>query len=141
MRSGYGRASAMLASMPAADRHSAALRPISEDIAPQSAEPSAKAPSEHSVCIDAARARTQDGALVWVAALKVDIIVIHAAPPSTKLAHTSGRQVESAPTSIAPENTRQQPAASASSEKRERMRPTKKPAATAPVPRQAISRP
>jgi hypothetical protein len=71
--------------MQAAERHSAAGKPSRLDTAPHSAEPSANAPSEHSVCSDAARARTQGGALVCVAALKVDIIVIHAAPPSTKL--------------------------------------------------------
>ena len=53
------------------------------DSAPQNAEPIAKEPSAQTVCNAVARARTQGGALVCVAVLKVDITAIHAAPPIT----------------------------------------------------------
>ena len=69
--------------MPVAAMHSVTGSPTMPDTAPHPADPIANEPSAHSVCIEAARARTHTGALVWVAALRVDIIAIHAAPPAT----------------------------------------------------------
>ena len=62
---------------------SAACKPKALDIAPQKAEPKANAPSADRACNAAARERTHGGALVCVAVLKVDITLIHAAPPNT----------------------------------------------------------
>jgi hypothetical protein len=56
------------------------------DSAPQKAEPMAKEPSAHSVCMAVARARTQGGTLVWVAVLKVDITAIQQPPATTSTA-------------------------------------------------------
>ena len=50
---------------------------------PQNADPRANGPSAHSTCKETARERTQGGALVCVAVLKVDITDIHEAPAST----------------------------------------------------------
>ena len=54
------------------------MRPNRPDSAPQIAEPTANGPSAHSTCRDTARERTQGGALVCVAVLKVDITAIQA---------------------------------------------------------------
>src|SRR5207249_5512645 len=109
-----GRAKAMLAIIAAAARHKVAVSPSNPETAPHRAEPMANEPSAHNVCSEAARARTQGGALVCVAALKVDIIAIHAAPPSTRATYTSACQADSAAMNIAPAKMTQQPAASAS---------------------------
>jgi hypothetical protein len=63
---------------------SAACKPKALDTAPQNAEPNANGPSAESACNAAARERTHGGALVCVAVLKVDITLIHAAPPATR---------------------------------------------------------
>ena len=83
MRSGNGRASSMPASIVSVAIVSAACRPKALDTTPQNAEPNANAPSADSACNAAARERTQGGALVCVAVLKVDITDIHAPPPAT----------------------------------------------------------
>ena len=81
MRSGNRRANSRLASISAAAAHSATCSPTSPATAPQKADPSANGPSALSTCIAVARERTQGGALVWVAVLKVLIALIQAAPP------------------------------------------------------------
>src|SRR5580765_3105362 len=83
MRSGNRRASSIPETINKAASDSAKVRPKMPDNAPQTAEPSAKDPSEQSTCSATARARTQGGALVCVAVLKVDIADIHAAPATT----------------------------------------------------------
>lgn len=62
---------------------SAIGKPATPETAPQKAEPMANEPRALRVCRAAARERTQGGALVWVAVLKVDITAIQAAPPIT----------------------------------------------------------
>ena len=69
MRSGNGRASATPAAIATAATSSAGVSPMRSDTAPQKAEPMAKEPRAHSVCIAVARARTQGGTLVCVAVL------------------------------------------------------------------------
>src|SRR5436190_16279344 len=89
MRRGNGLASAMPASIVSAARVNAACKPNTLDTTPQNAEPKANAPSAESACSAAARERTHGGALVCVAVLKVDITLIHAAPPATSARYTS----------------------------------------------------
>ena len=86
MRNGNGRASSSPAAMQTAAVHNVAGKPTRPDNAPQNAEPMANEPSALKVCMAVARERTQGGALVCVAVLKVDITAIHAAPPSTSAA-------------------------------------------------------
>jgi hypothetical protein len=81
MRSGKRRASSKPASHAHGGQRQRGLTGPRSDRAPQKAEPMAKAPSAHSVCIAVARARTQGGTLVCVAVLKVDITAIQAPPP------------------------------------------------------------
>ena len=141
MRSGNGRASAEPATMHTAATHSVKGRPNSPDSAPQMAEPMAKLPSAPTVCSAIARARTQGGALDWVAVLKVDIAAIQQAPPMASARYTAGGQRTSAATAITPPYTTQPPLTMTSSPRRARSGPMTRPMATAPPPRQAISRP
>ena len=67
----------------------AAASPAMPDTAPQKAEPMAKEPSALTVCNATARDRTQGGALVCVAVLKVAMTAIHTAPPKARTTKTN----------------------------------------------------
>src|SRR5512140_1201832 len=107
MRNGKGRASNMPATMHNDATHSVIVSPATPDTAPQKAEPMANEPSALRVCRAAARERTQGGALVCVAVLKVDITAIQAAPPITSEPYTRIGMRTSAATAITSANTTQ----------------------------------
>src|SRR5688572_33149492 len=100
MRSGKNRTSTSPPSMAADAASSVGASPTMSASAPQAAEQMANDPSAHTMCIDTARARTHGGELVCVAVLKVDITVIHDAPPITSAKYTAGGQRTSADTAI-----------------------------------------
>src|SRR5215213_8240369 len=80
IRKGNQRARNVHAIISAAAKQSATISPNRPDSAPHTAEPSANEPSAQRTCSATARARTQGGALVWVAVLNVDITAIQDAP-------------------------------------------------------------